>query len=202
MASRDLSGTVELLKSHLHTTAIIFLTVSENTEQKRQMLRLGARLLSKGCSARKLQTSLWDAALGGTPLENPGAEDRPTISSNTAPEQRIERLTRRESQLLPLVCGSLKNKEIARQLSISESTVWHHLTSIFAKLEVEDRLGLATFAHRHQLVVPDAPPRQSGDGGGPSRGAEETYRAQTLKYPPAVHITGRVSRTPGLHAGA
>ncbi len=144
-----------------------------------QMLRLGARLLSKGCSARKLQMSLWDAALARTQQDTPVPEERLKVSSNTDAEQRIERLTRRETQLLPLVCSSLRNKEIARQLGISESTVWHHLTSIFAKLEVEDRLGLATFAYRHQLVVPD--------------GAEETNRPQTLKYPPAVDVTDSVS---------
>jgi DNA-binding NarL/FixJ family response regulator len=46
----------------------------------------------------------------------------------------------------------LKNKQIADRLCISESTVRHHLTSIFAKLEVCDRLELLIFAYQNRLV--------------------------------------------------
>jgi hypothetical protein len=41
------------------------------------------------------------------------------------------------------------------RLGIAETTVWHHLTAIFTKLQVDDRLGLATFAYRSNLVDPD-----------------------------------------------
>jgi DNA-binding NarL/FixJ family response regulator len=66
-------------------------------------------------------------------------------------EKRIQQLTTRERQLLPLVSRGRKNKEIAAELGISESTVWHHLTAVFSKLNVEDRLGLAVFAYTHGL---------------------------------------------------
>ena len=65
--------------------------------------------------------------------------------------RRIELLTRREREVIGLVCRSLRNKEIASALFISESTVWHHLTSIFGKLHVSDRVSLVTFAFRHDL---------------------------------------------------
>ena len=80
-------------------------------------------------------------------------------------EQRVQQLTKRERQLIPLVCGGLKNKEIAQQLGIAESTVWHHLTAVFTKLKVEDRLGLAAFAfsHRPALTAGQShPPRVQG----------------------------------------
>jgi len=58
MASKNLELTTALLQSVRPTTAIIFLTVSENSQQKREMLRLGARaFLSKWCSAAKLRTA-------------------------------------------------------------------------------------------------------------------------------------------------
>jgi DNA-binding NarL/FixJ family response regulator len=161
MASQDLADTTALLQSDLPTTSVIFLTVSENSQEKREMLRLGARgFLSKWTSARKLQTAVFEASKGRLALESSAAEaglaDNLSSPSATDSEpQRIERLTHRERQLLPLVCSSLKNKEIALWLGIAETTVWHHLTSIFAKLQVGDRLGLATFAYRHGLVLPD-----------------------------------------------
>jgi two-component system, NarL family, nitrate/nitrite response regulator NarL len=64
---------------------------------------------------------------------------------------RIARLTEREREVIALVNEGLKNKQISDRLSISETTVRHHLTSIFAKLGVESRLELVIFAHRHGL---------------------------------------------------
>jgi len=66
-------------------------------------------------------------------------------------EARVAMLTEREREVIALVNEGLKNKQISDRLSISETTVRHHLTSIFAKLGVESRLELAIFAHRHSL---------------------------------------------------
>jgi DNA-binding NarL/FixJ family response regulator len=52
-------------------------------------------------------------------------------------------LSEREAQVARLVAGASSNKEIARQLSISERTVKAHLTSIFEKLGLRDRLQLS-----------------------------------------------------------
>ncbi|MBA3716285.1 MAG: response regulator transcription factor [Pyrinomonadaceae bacterium] len=65
---------------------------------------------------------------------------------------RIESLTDRECEVIMLVGEGLKNKQIAGRLYISETTVRHHLTSIFDKLQVTDRLELLIYAYRHRLV--------------------------------------------------
>lgn len=52
-------------------------------------------------------------------------------------------LSEREAQVARLVAGASSNKEIAGQLSISERTVKAHLTSIFEKLGLRDRLQLS-----------------------------------------------------------
>jgi DNA-binding NarL/FixJ family response regulator len=64
----------------------------------------------------------------------------------------FETLTARERGILTLIAEGLRNKEIAARLNISETTVRHHLTSIFDKLEVSDRLELAVHALRNGLV--------------------------------------------------
>lgn len=51
-------------------------------------------------------------------------------------------LSDREREVYALVMEGLKNKEIAQQLFISEATVRHHLTSIFGKLGVSNRLEM------------------------------------------------------------
>lgn len=52
-------------------------------------------------------------------------------------------LTRREREVLACVAEGTSNQEIARKLCISEQTVKTHLTRIFAKLEVKNRLAAA-----------------------------------------------------------
>jgi DNA-binding NarL/FixJ family response regulator len=73
-----------------------------------------------------------------------GGEVRP---ANTGAD-RLATLTEREREVLALVNQGLKNKRISDRLSITETTVRHHLTSIFAKLGVESRLELVIFSQR------------------------------------------------------
>ncbi len=54
-------------------------------------------------------------------------------------------LTKREAEILKLIARGMKNKEIAESLFISEKTVKTHITNIFEKLEVKDRLKAALF---------------------------------------------------------
>lgn len=64
----------------------------------------------------------------------------------------MDRLTVREQEIAQLVASGGSNKEIASRLHITESTVKAHLTAIFRKIGVPDRLGLALFiAQQSQL---------------------------------------------------
>lgn len=73
-----------------------------------------------------------------------------TIDSDTI--LRVDSLTAREREIIQLLGYGLRNKDIAKRLSISDITVRHHLTSIFCKLDVEDRQKLLILAHRYGLV--------------------------------------------------
>ena len=60
-------------------------------------------------------------------------------------------LTARERQIVLAVVNAYQNKEIAEKFAISEKTVKHHLTNIFNKVGVSNRLELALFAVHHHL---------------------------------------------------
>ena len=62
--------------------------------------------------------------------------------------EAIAQLSPREREVIQYIGQGLKNSQIAEQLSLSETTVRHHLTSIYRKLGVTDRLELLVFAHR------------------------------------------------------
>ena len=61
-------------------------------------------------------------------------------------------LTSREREVLNLICRGMKNRAIADSLFITETTVRHHLTSIFEKLKVNSRLELVVHAYNEKLV--------------------------------------------------
>jgi DNA-binding NarL/FixJ family response regulator len=72
--------------------------------------------------------------------------------------RKSERLTKRESELANLAGTGLSNKEIAKRLFISETTVRHHLTSIFRKLGVANRVALVIeLLGKQAMSKPPAP---------------------------------------------
>ncbi|HEX3985489.1 MAG TPA: response regulator transcription factor [Acidobacteriaceae bacterium] len=63
-------------------------------------------------------------------------------------------LTPRELEIVTLVVAGYSNPDIAQRCSISEQTVKHHVSNIFDKLGVSNRLELALFAVNHRLTAP------------------------------------------------
>jgi DNA-binding NarL/FixJ family response regulator len=86
------------------------------------------------------------------------------MRAKTAPQPpdpeaaKVALLTDREREVIALIAEGLRNKQVADRLSVSEITVRHHLTSIFRKLGLSDRLELALYAHRQNLAK-SPPPR-------------------------------------------
>ncbi|MBX3334138.1 MAG: response regulator transcription factor [Nitrospira sp.] len=60
-------------------------------------------------------------------------------------------LTEREREIIQLVGQGMSNKDIAYRLSIADSTVRHHLTSIFDKVGVPNRQKLLLHTHHFRL---------------------------------------------------
>jgi len=61
-------------------------------------------------------------------------------------------LTPREIEIVSAIVSGYSNRQIAEKMSISQSTIKHHLTNIFDKLGVYNRLELALFAIHHALA--------------------------------------------------
>lgn len=76
-----------------------------------------------------------------------------TLTDSLATARRYS-LTRREGQLVSLLCQGLKNKEIATALTISEGTVKVYLSRLFQKLNVKDRFELALVGLKNMTPGP------------------------------------------------
>ncbi|KAA1000895.1 response regulator transcription factor [Paraburkholderia panacisoli] len=74
-------------------------------------------------------------------------------SRQTASGEPFEALTLREIEVLAMLADGLGNKEIARQLDISDNTVKFHLSSIFGKLGATNRTEAVMLGMRYGLVM-------------------------------------------------
>ncbi len=66
--------------------------------------------------------------------------------------EKMDKLSDREIEVLKLVAVGMFNKDIGKQLDISERTVKNHMSNIFKKIECDDRTQAAVFAIRNGLV--------------------------------------------------
>jgi two-component system, NarL family, nitrate/nitrite response regulator NarL len=79
------------------------------------------------------------------------AAARPLIQSSHQ-ASRGARLTRREREVLGLIVAGYANKDIARETSVTVDSIKHHLTRMYEKLGVSNRVELATLATEHGLL--------------------------------------------------
>ena len=141
-------------------TRVIVLTGSQDPQIHRQAIALGAMglVLKEHASDILLKAiervSAGEAWFDPSMMANVLTEmARASQGEKADPEAaKIAALTERERQVIHLIGEGLKNKQIADRLFITETTVRHHLTSIFDKLDVSDRLELVIYAYRHNLV--------------------------------------------------
>lgn len=69
--------------------------------------------------------------------------------------EKIDLLSKREYEILTLIASGYNNKEIGNNLFISEKTVKNHITNIFKKIEVEDRVQAVIFAYTNEIIEID-----------------------------------------------
>lgn len=65
---------------------------------------------------------------------------------------KLKYLTTREREIIKALALGMNNKLLGKTLHISEATVRHHLSSIYGKLDIADRLNLLIFAYQHKLA--------------------------------------------------
>jgi DNA-binding NarL/FixJ family response regulator len=73
-----------------------------------------------------------------------------------APPKQLDQLTEREREIFALIADGLSNAEIGERLYISDTTVKTHITHIFQKLNLRDRVQAVVLAYRSGLFGPDA----------------------------------------------
>jgi len=134
-------------------THVLVLTASDDADEHMRAFHLGARAVVLKDSARHTLLQALRTVCAGERWVDPRMADlleRDVAALPNAPERPSHRhaygLTDRELEIVRLVASGQKNKEVASALHISERTVKTHLTNIFHKLGVRDRVGLVMYA--------------------------------------------------------
>ena len=102
------------------------------------------------------------------------------LASHPQPSRKHFGLTPRELEIISVILGGYSNGEIATKFSISEKTVKHHLTNIFDKLGVSNRLELALFAVHHKIGLTPVPVAAPAAAQAPVQPSAPTKQTATL----------------------
>jgi len=141
----DLNG-IEATRQIVQTSphiGVIVVTMFEDDDSVFAAMRAGARgYVLKGADQEEMLRTIRSVARGEA-LFGPGIAARLTTFFNSptpSPATVFPELTEREREILQLLAQGLSNQQIAQRLVISIKTVRNHVSNIFSKLQVADRV--------------------------------------------------------------
>jgi DNA-binding NarL/FixJ family response regulator len=149
------------MKEAAPSAKIVILTISDEEEDLFEAIRAGASgYLLKDIPLDEVADAV-RAVHGGQSLINPSMAGKLLTEFATlarrddgerAQEVPAPRLTEREMQVLKLIARGMNNRDIAKELFISENTVKNHVRNILEKLQIHSRMEAVMIAVREKLI--------------------------------------------------
>ena len=150
------------MKEVAPSAKILILTISDEEEDLFEAIRAGASgYLLKDIALEELADSV-RAVHGGQSLINPSMAGKllsefATLARRDAEDEPAKhapapKLTEREMEVLRLVARGMNNRDIAKELFISENTVKNHVRNILEKLQIHSRMEAVMIAVREKLI--------------------------------------------------
>lgn len=136
---------------------VLYLTMMRGTRYIHKLMKYGIQgYLLKNTGLDELLIALKTVAGGGTyyskeiNINETGIDFRNTITIDDKNVKEI--LSKRETEILKLICSEYSNADIADKLFLSVSTVETHRKNLIAKLGVNNTVGLVKFAIKNKLI--------------------------------------------------
>jgi DNA-binding NarL/FixJ family response regulator len=157
MPDMDGVGATPLVLEAAPRTSVLVLTIATDDTRVLAAIRAGASgYLLKDAPMEEIAAGIRAAADGQSAIAPriAGALLECVRASDVRPEQPpvTPMLSVREREVLSLVAAGYDNAEIARRLFLSPSTVKNHVSRLFDKLGVDNRVQAATYAARNNLA--------------------------------------------------
>ena len=131
---------LKALKDRKSKVKVLVLTVHNETEYLMKAVDIGINgYVLKDSESAELKKAIFTIADGETYIQ-------PSLIP------ALNSLTKREMEVLKEMAVGKFNRDIAKEMKISERTVKNHISSIFKKLEVTDRTQAAVFAIRNNII--------------------------------------------------
>ncbi len=150
---------LRLLVEDVPEAQVIMLTVSEDADDLLETLRSGARgYLLKNIDTDFLLESIRRAAQGESVMSPQIAHKladslrAPQKDTAAVPDISPDKLSPREREIIVMLARGASNKEIAKTLDLSESTIKIHVQGILRKLNIAKRVQAAVYAVEHGLI--------------------------------------------------
>ena len=145
------------IKEAVPTTKIIMLTVSDEEADLYESVKNGAAgYLLKDSSIEEVAQAI-RVVNEGQSLISPSMavkliDEFKQMSKPDREQGPALRLTERELEVLRMVAKGLNNREVAKELFISENTVKNHVRNILEKLQLHSRMEAVMYAMREKLL--------------------------------------------------
>jgi two-component system NarL family response regulator len=158
MPKMDGIAAIRQIKQEAPQCAVVVLTIHHDDDHLFAAVKAGASgYVLKDAPPEQTVAAIRAAARGegflGPSLVGRVLEEFARVGRLRAAAREVfAELTRREMEVLELLGKGLRNKDIAQRLFLSEKTVKNHISSIFTKLQVNDRTEAALLAAKHGLT--------------------------------------------------
>ena len=139
---------------------IVILSSYDDIKLVKEVLKIGAKgFLAKKCAAEEIVEAIKTVSHSEQYFSDYIQNKLLTSFSGENGQQEklngstfFSSLTNREKEILALISNEYSTKEIASSLFISVNTVETHRKNLIKKLKVKNVVGLALYAHKHQLI--------------------------------------------------
>ncbi len=142
------------IKNNFPETKVLILTNYSQPELVEDVKQIGADgYLIKNSSAAELKAAVTSVLSGGKYYPAPN-ELKSVADDSYFFDEFLKKyqLTKREVEIIRMVCREMSTKEIATQLYLSELTINTHRRNVFRKLDIKNVAGLMNFAKNNQLL--------------------------------------------------
>jgi DNA-binding NarL/FixJ family response regulator len=143
-------------------TRFLALSVSDAAEDVIAVVRAGARgYVTKSISTADLHDAIarvhggdavFSPRLAGFVLDAFAGDEQSAVAAATAGDPDLDRLTRREREVMRLIARGYSYKEIAGRLFVSVKTVESHVSAVLHKLQLSSRHQLTAWVNERRLV--------------------------------------------------
>jgi len=142
------------LQENFPDVKILILSVNQDENFIVQLIRLGAHgYLVKDCDPEEVREAILSTFHKGAYVNQRALRALQKKSEKTLPPQNLkEQLTRREIEILNLICEQHTSEEIAEKLFLSTKTVNGHRNNLLEKTGAKNTAGLVIYAVKNYIV--------------------------------------------------